>query len=77
LSRLDIFLFDAPPTPVSTAAGGCLVIDPQKAQRQRQLVHACPVWSKIKTDLSRGGVMIETQHPTEPDSSFHRAKRWN
>jgi hypothetical protein len=35
------------------------------------------VWSKIKTDLSRGGVMIETQHPTEPDSSFHRAKRWN
>jgi hypothetical protein len=36
-----------------------------------------PVWSKIKTDLSRGGVMIETQHPTEPDSSVHRATRWN
>lgn len=26
------------------------------------------VWSKIKTDLSHGGVMIETQHPTEPDA---------
>ena len=33
-----------------------------------------PVCSKIKTDLSRGGVMIETQHPTEADSSY-RAKR--
>ena len=34
-------------------------------------------WSKTKTDLSRGGVMIETQHPTKPDWSFHRARRWN
>jgi hypothetical protein len=35
------------------------------------------VWSKMKTRLSRGGVMIETQLPAESDSSFHRAKRWN
>ena len=35
------------------------------------------VWSKTKTDLSRGGVMVETEHPTEPDSSIHRATRWN
>lgn len=36
-----------------------------------------PVWSKIYTDPSRGGVVIETQHATEPDSSIHGAKRWN
>jgi hypothetical protein len=35
------------------------------------------VWCKIKTDLSRGGVMIETQHSTEPDSPAHRATRWD
>ena len=40
-------------------------------------VRSTAVWSKIKTDPSRGGVMIETQHATEPDSSVHRATRWN
>jgi hypothetical protein len=34
-----------------------------------------PLLSRISMDLSRGGVMVETEHPTEPDSSFHRALR--
>jgi hypothetical protein len=37
-----------------------------------RLRHWQPVLSRIGTTLSRGGVMIETQHLTEPHSSFHR-----
>src|SRR4249919_2601354 len=45
--------------------GGC-DLSPRGANPYR-----VPVWSKIRTDLSRAGAMIEAQHPTEADSSFH------
>ena len=35
------------------------------------------VRSKIAVDLSRGGVMIETQHSSEPDSALNGAVRPN
>ena len=35
------------------------------------------VRSKIAVDLSRGGVMIETQHSAEPDSALNGAVRPN
>ena len=34
-----------------------------------------PVLSRIRMDLSRGSVVVETEQPTEADSSFHRALR--